>query len=58
MINQAGSQTDDGWGEEESLDVEWAHAIAPGANIVVVEASPGTGSDQEFDNILAAVRNG
>ncbi len=56
VINQAGSQTDDGWGDEESLDVEWAHAIAPGANIVVVEASPGTGPDQEFDNMLAAVR--
>jgi hypothetical protein len=25
-----------GWENEESLDVEWAHAIAPGANIVVV----------------------
>jgi hypothetical protein len=27
------------WGLEESLDVEWAHAVAPGANIVLVEAS-------------------
>ena len=26
------------WELEESLDVEWAHAIAPGANIVLVEA--------------------
>ncbi len=26
-------------GVETSLDVEWAHAIAPGANIVLVEAS-------------------
>jgi hypothetical protein len=26
------------WSLEESLDVEWAHAIAPGASIVVVEA--------------------
>jgi subtilase family serine protease len=25
-----------GWAEEISLDVEWAHAIAPGANIVLV----------------------
>ncbi len=24
-----------GWAEEISLDVEWAHAIAPGANIVL-----------------------
>ena len=28
-----------GWETEESLDVEWAHAIAPGASIVVVEAT-------------------
>jgi len=28
-----------GWGQEESLDVEWAHAIAPAANIDVVEAA-------------------
>jgi len=28
-----------GWIVEESLDVEWAHAVAPKANIVVVEAN-------------------
>jgi len=28
-----------GWELEESLDVEWAHAVAPKANIVLVEAS-------------------
>ncbi|HEX7380060.1 MAG TPA: fibronectin type III domain-containing protein [Pirellulales bacterium] len=28
-----------GWSEETSLDVEWAHAMAPNANIVLVEAS-------------------
>lgn len=27
-----------GWAAEIALDVEWAHAIAPGANIVLVEA--------------------
>jgi hypothetical protein len=27
------------WGIEESLDVEWAHAMAPQANIVLVEAT-------------------
>lgn len=26
-----------GWGEETTLDVEYAHAIAPGANILLVE---------------------
>ena len=39
VVNQAGHASDDGWALEESLDVEWAHAIAPGANILVVEAS-------------------
>jgi hypothetical protein len=28
-----------GWETEEALDVEWAHAIAPGANILLVEAN-------------------
>jgi hypothetical protein len=28
-----------GWEMEEALDVEWAHAIAPGASIVLVEAN-------------------
>ena len=28
-----------GWELEESLDVEWAHAIAPGAKILLVEAN-------------------
>jgi subtilase family serine protease len=27
-----------GWGFETALDVEWAHAMAPGANILLVEA--------------------
>jgi parallel beta-helix repeat protein len=29
----------DGWGVEIAIDIEWAHAMAPGANIVLVEAS-------------------
>jgi subtilase family serine protease len=28
------------WAAETALDVEWAHAIAPAANIVLVEAQP------------------
>jgi hypothetical protein len=27
------------WAAEIALDVEWAHAIAPAANIILVEAS-------------------
>jgi subtilase family serine protease len=42
-----------GWELEESLDVEWAHAMAPGANILLVEASSTSLSD-----LLTAVQYG
>jgi subtilase family serine protease len=50
IISQTGSTTalpatDPGWALEISLDVEWAHAIAPKANIVVVEANSASLSD-------------
>jgi subtilase family serine protease len=35
--NLGGSTTDAGWALETSLDVEWAHALAPAANILLVE---------------------
>lgn len=38
VVNLAGSKTSGVWASEEMLDVEWAHAIAPAANILVVEA--------------------
>jgi subtilase family serine protease len=38
------SQTGD-WETEESLDVEWAHSIAPGANIILFEANSASDSD-------------
>jgi len=41
---------DSGWALETSLDVEWAHAIAPGANILVVVAKSAS-----LTNLLAAV---
>jgi hypothetical protein len=37
--------TDSGWAAEETLDVEWAHAIAPGAKILLVEAPSASFSD-------------
>jgi subtilase family serine protease len=55
VIDQAGNQTNSDWAVEETLDVEWAHAIAPGANIDVVEVSPGTTGGQQFDNVVAAI---
>jgi subtilase family serine protease len=40
-----------GWAEEISLDVEWAHAIAPGAKIVLVLAKSNMDAD-----ILSALK--
>ena len=39
-----------GWSLESSLDIEWAHAMAPGAKIYLVEARSASNSD-----LLAAV---
>jgi len=36
---------DAGWAGEIELDVEWAHAIAPGAKIMLVEANSSSGND-------------
>src|SRR4029079_15513378 len=43
-------QTNSGWAGEESLDVEWAHGVAPGANILVVEAK-----SQNLQDLLSAL---
>jgi len=44
-----------GWAEETSLDVEWAHAVAPGANILLVETPISeTEGVQGFPEIVAA----
>jgi hypothetical protein len=54
-VNQSGGSTmpaaDASWALEIALDVEWAHAIAPGANILLVEANSNSDSD-----LFAAVR--
>ncbi|MFI5460697.1 MAG: hypothetical protein ACHRXM_35230 [Isosphaerales bacterium] len=55
VVNQAGGQTDSGWALEESLDVEMAHSIAPGASILVVEAAPSYSATQELQDLLNAV---
>jgi kumamolisin len=36
---------DPGWEFEESLDVQWSHAMAPGAEIVLVEAASNSFAD-------------
>lgn len=37
--------SDPGWGLEESLDIEWAHAMAPDATIILVEACSSSYTD-------------
>lgn len=39
------NSTPGGWDMEESLDVEWAHSIAPQANIILFEANSNSNSD-------------
>jgi subtilase family serine protease len=52
-VNQTGGakypRSNSGWALEISLDVQWAHAIAPGAKILLVEAF-----SNSFANLLAA----
>jgi subtilase family serine protease len=59
VINQTGGTSlptaDSGWATEIALDVEWAHAIAPGANILLVEANSAYTTD--LDAALDYARN-
>jgi subtilase family serine protease len=52
-VNQTGGtkypRSNSGWALEISLDIQWAHAIAPGAKILLVEAS-----SNSFTNLMAA----
>jgi len=61
VLNQSGQATSlpstdpngpgtDNWEVEEALDVEWAHAVAPGAQIVLVEAN-----SQSLSDLMASV---
>ena len=49
QVNQAGGTalpgTDINWTFQIARDVEWAHAVAPGANLVVVEAASNLWTD-------------
>ncbi|MBU6415437.1 S53 family peptidase, partial [Patescibacteria group bacterium] len=46
----SGIRNNSGWGLEESLDTQWAHAVAPGAKILLVVAK-----SANFSDLLAAV---
>jgi Bacterial Ig-like domain (group 3)/Right handed beta helix region len=61
VLNQSGQTTalpstdpagpgNDNWEVEEALDVEWTHAIAPGAQIILVEAN-----SQSLFDLMAGV---
>jgi len=49
MGNTRYPYSNSGWALEISLDVQWAHAIAPGAKILLVEATSAS-----FSNLMAA----
>ena len=55
--NLPGNATPGVWDIEESLDVQWAHAIAPQANIVLFEANSANESDL-FDAVTTAAGYG
>jgi len=52
-VNQSGGtkypRTNSGWALEISRDIQWAHAVAPGAKILLVEAA-----SNSFTNLMAA----
>ena len=50
---QPSSPSSDDWEVEESLDIEWAHAMAPMANIILFEAD----SDATTTDLLQAVQS-
>jgi Calx-beta domain/FG-GAP-like repeat/Carboxypeptidase regulatory-like domain len=50
------SPAGDDWSVEESLDVQWAHSIAPNANIVLYEANSDAGLDL-YDTEATAAAN-
>src|SRR5262249_11156265 len=59
-INQNGGTTypgtdpTGGWEGETALDVEWAHALAPKANIILVEANDDTDPNLTVQAVLTA----
>jgi subtilase family serine protease len=44
-----------GWGLEEDLDIEYAHAMAPSAKILLVEACSNSGADLYFAELVAGI---
>jgi hypothetical protein len=61
-VGQDGSNnlppSDPAWAQETALDTEWAHALAPRANLLVVEASSGNDGDLYAATDYAAAQPG
>ncbi len=53
VVYASGSQprANCGWAQEEALDIEWAHAMAPNAKIILVEAASNSNN-----NLLKAIQ--
>jgi kumamolisin len=47
---------DTGWGLEEDLDIEWAHAMAPSATIILVEACSNSYNDLLYAEYVAGIK--
>lgn len=43
------------WGVEEDLDIEWAHAMAPSAKIILIEACSSSGNDLFYAEQVAGI---
>ncbi|WP_165072518.1 S53 family peptidase [Paludisphaera rhizosphaerae] len=50
VVNLGTSETHSTWASESAMDVQWAHALAPGASIVLIEAA-----SDGADDVLKAV---
>jgi hypothetical protein len=65
VVYATGSQprSNCGWAQEAALDIEWAHAMAPQAQIILVEAASNSNSDllnavDAASNLVAAAGGG
>jgi kumamolisin len=56
LVYAQGSQPryNSGWSQEESLDIEWAHAMAPNAKIILVECASNSNNNLYGGDDLAA----
>lgn len=48
--------TNSGWGLESALDIEWAHAMAPSAKIILVEACTNSYNDLLYAEAVAGIK--